>query len=50
MNEGQSKGKYENIIVKNIAHNVQTDFSICVAWALCVLHGIVPKAFVATGY
>ena len=36
--------------MKNISHEVQTDFAIVQCWELCVIHGIAPKAFISEAY
>ena len=50
LKNGKYPAKQENIIVKNISHEVQTDFAIVQCWELCVIHGIAPKAFISEAY
>ena len=50
MNNSDCQDKLENITIKKIGHQVQTDFAFSSAWELCVLHGVIPKSFTAEAY
>ena len=47
---GKSVSKQENVIVKGIVHEVQTDFAIAQSWEMCITLGILPKPFISEAY